>query len=300
LESHVPFAVSVIVPCRNSAETVGAAVRTALAQSIPPLEVLVVDDASTDQSAEVARAAGARLVTGCTRRNAGGARNAGIEAAKGDVLAFLDADVEVAPDWLAMVAKVFDSDPTVVAVGGRILNGRPGRWGDLDHLLNHSEWISETARECAAYPTIAIAYRREAVGEVRFPETNHGEDLFFALAVTSRGGRIWYEPRIRVVHKHQRLNWHQFWERQVNMGRTFYLTRRSLDRPGKVILRLPALLLLYPHLWMVLGRMLECRMVWKAITLFPWLFAGETARILGFFRARRGMTAGQGEPRTAS
>lgn len=278
---------SVIIPCRNAAGTIDAAVRTAFAQTEQPLEVLVIDDASTDGSAEAAAAAGARVIRLEERCNAGGARNRGIEAAAGDVLAFLDADVEIAPDWLAIVQEAFAADPAIVAVGGRIFNGRQSMWAELDLLLNHSEWISDQGRVCTSYPTMAVAYRRSAIGQIRFPATNFGEDTFFAQAVRVRGGRIWFEPRIRIVHKHERLDRRQFWHRQVDAGRQLYWTRRSLDLPGRVLFRAPLLLLLFPHLWMVLGRMLRQRMPGKAMRLFPGLVAGEIARIAGFFHARR-------------
>ena len=285
--ARLTLSVTVIIPCRNAAGTVAAAVRTAMGQTVPPLEVIVVDDASQDRSAELANAAGARVIRCDARHNAGGARNRGIAAASGDVLAFLDADVEIAGDWLERVAEVLRSDPTVVGVGGRIINGRPGRWGDLDLLLNHSEWISGHARACTTFPTMAVAYRREAVGAIRFPETNYGEDTIFAHTVLARGGRIWYEPRIRIVHRHERLDRQSFWKRQIGAGRQLYWTRRALDLPGRVLYRAPILLTLYPHLWIVLGRMLRRGMIGNAVTLFPWLVAGETARIVGFLRARR-------------
>jgi glycosyltransferase involved in cell wall biosynthesis len=282
-----PFTASIIIPCRNAAATVGASVRTALTQTVRPLEVLVIDDASSDSSAEAANSAGARVIRLEQRSNAGGARNRGIEAARGNVLAFLDADVEIAPDWLAIVKDVLASDPFIVAVGGRIFNDRPNVWAELDLLLNHSEWISDNGRLCGSYPTMAIAYRREAVGKIRFPPTNFGEDTFFALAVRAQGGQIWYEPRIRILHKHERLDSKQFWHRQIDAGQQLYWTRRSLDLPGKILFKVPILLFLFPHLWIVLGRMLRQRMVGNTIVLFPGLVLGEIARIFGFLRARR-------------
>ncbi len=132
---------SVVIPCRNAEHTVADSVRSALEQTEPPLEVIVVDDASTDGSAETARGAGARVIANRSRRNAGGARNAGMAAAKGDAFAFLDADAIAPRDWLERTRRTFEADPAIVAVGGRIANGRPGRWGELDWFLNHSEWI---------------------------------------------------------------------------------------------------------------------------------------------------------------
>ena len=278
---------SVVIPCRNAVRTVPEAVASVRSQTEPPAEIVVVDDASTDGSAGAARAAGARVVVNPARRNAGGARNVGIEATEGDLVAFLDADAVAPRDWLERARRSFESDPWIAGVGGRIVNGRPGRYGELDYYLNHSEWIAAGAPAAKAnIPTMAIVYRREAIGPVRFPETNSGEDTAFALAVTARGGRLWYDPAIEVTHRHERLDWGAFWEKQVACGRTIYQTRRDYDRPGKSLVRFPALLFLFPHLWITVGRMLRAGHGGKAVALFPWLFSGEVARIKGFFQAR--------------
>ena len=302
--THTPFqqpiAATVIIPCRNAAGTIESAVSTALNQTTRPMEVIVIDDASEDGSADIAAAAGARVLRLTSRLNAGGARNHGIESARGNVVAFLDADVRIAADWLARVADIFGTDSSVAAVGGRIVNGRPGLFGDLDHFLNHSEWLSDRGRMCSAYPTMAIAYRRDAVGPIRFPPTNHGEDIFFALAVQKKGWTIRYEPSIRITHCHERLDFERFWARQVEAGKALFVTRKSLDRPGRILVRAPVLLFLYPHLWIVVARMLRQRMIIKAIVLFPWMVIGETARIIGFFRARTQTAAAaiEDNPRT--
>jgi glycosyltransferase involved in cell wall biosynthesis len=281
--------VSIIIPCRNGERIVGDAVRSALAQSEPPVEVLVVDDASTDGTSQAAAAAGARVLSTASRRNAGGARNAGMDAASGDVFAFLDADVVAPADWLARVRTAFESDSRIVAVGGRVKNGRPGRYGDLDLYLNHSEWIDDRrAMEKSLIPTLGIAYRREAVGSARFVETNLGEDASFSDAVLVRTrGKLWYDPEILMTHQHERLDASTFWRRQVDCGRTIYRTRVLHDRPGRILVRFPALLLLFPHLWIVLARMIRAGRAARAVTLFPWLVAGEIARIEGFLEARR-------------
>jgi glycosyltransferase involved in cell wall biosynthesis len=85
--------VSVVIPAFNAAETVAATIESALAQTREPLEVLVVDDGSTDATAEIAERFGPPVV--CIRTPNSGvsrARNAGIERAAGDYVAFLDAD----------------------------------------------------------------------------------------------------------------------------------------------------------------------------------------------------------------
>jgi glycosyltransferase involved in cell wall biosynthesis len=105
-----PPRVSCIVPVCNGERFLGAAIDSILSQTRPPFEVIVVDDGSTDGTARVARAYGAR-VTYVAQANAGaaGARNTGIGRARGDVVAFLDADDLWLPQKLARQAARFEA-----------------------------------------------------------------------------------------------------------------------------------------------------------------------------------------------
>jgi glycosyltransferase involved in cell wall biosynthesis len=279
--------VSVIIPCRNGAKTVAAAVRSALEQTVSPLEVIVVDDESSDETGVIAAAAGARVIRNAARRNAGGSRNAGMDAARGDVIAFLDADAVASPQWLELATQTLARDARIAGVGGRIVNGRDSVYGKLDYYMNHSEWIAaDGAGEKANVPTMAIVYRRSAIEGLRFPETNSGEDTAFALSVTGRGAKLWFDPRITVTHNHERLDWNAYWDKQVACGRTIYWTRRDFNRPGRFLVKFPILLFAFPHLWLMLLRMIRSGRIVDSIVLFPWFVAGEVARIRGFFEAR--------------
>jgi glycosyltransferase involved in cell wall biosynthesis len=94
--------VSVVIPARDAAPTIGATLAGLAAQEHAPDEVIVVDDGSLDGTLELARAAAVvtRVVRGAGD-GPGAARNAGAAAASGDVVAFLDADCEPQPRWLS-------------------------------------------------------------------------------------------------------------------------------------------------------------------------------------------------------
>jgi glycosyltransferase involved in cell wall biosynthesis len=100
--------VSVVIPVYQRQDLVGRAVRSALLQVPPPQEVIVVDDASTDATAAVAEAAGARVVRLAVNSGEGPARNAGIEAAATDWIALLDSDDEWLPGHLSRVWQAKD------------------------------------------------------------------------------------------------------------------------------------------------------------------------------------------------
>jgi glycosyltransferase involved in cell wall biosynthesis len=111
------LAVSVVIPTYNRAADVVRAVQSALEQTHAPLEVLVVDDGSTDATADVVRAMPAP-VRYLAKHNGGvsSARNVGLREARGDVVALLDSDDAFAPTWLARAVEVLQSHPDCGAV----------------------------------------------------------------------------------------------------------------------------------------------------------------------------------------
>jgi glycosyltransferase involved in cell wall biosynthesis len=110
--------VSVVIPAWRAASHLAAGLRALARQERPPHEVLVVDDASPDETAAVAVAEGARVLRHDTNRGAAAARNTGARAARGEVLLFLDSDVVAHPGAVAAVERAFRA-PEVVAATGR-------------------------------------------------------------------------------------------------------------------------------------------------------------------------------------
>jgi hypothetical protein len=111
--------VSIITPCYNGARYLAQTLESAVSQSRPPLEVIVIDDGSTDASATIAEAFG-HPVRVIRQPNHGEsyARNRGLEQALGTHVLFLDADDILAPGALAHLAGALDERPEAVALMG--------------------------------------------------------------------------------------------------------------------------------------------------------------------------------------
>jgi len=106
-------AVSVIIPCYNGEAYLAEALESVAAQTLQPAQTIVVDDGSTDRSAEIAR--GFPFVTLVSQQNRGlpSARNAGLDAATGELVAFLDADDVWEPQKLQRQVAYLDTHPEV-------------------------------------------------------------------------------------------------------------------------------------------------------------------------------------------
>ncbi|MHC5165167.1 MAG: glycosyltransferase family 2 protein, partial [Planctomycetota bacterium] len=107
-----PMKISVVIPAYNAEKHIARAIDSVLAQTRPADEIIVVDDGSTDATAEVVRSYGEKVIF-IQQENAGVsvARNAGIEAASGDWIAFLDADDEWLPEKLMLQTEHLAKHP---------------------------------------------------------------------------------------------------------------------------------------------------------------------------------------------
>jgi len=109
--------IAVVIPAYNRQATIERAIRSVLAQTYPPSEIVVVDDGSTDATAERARQTSSRVHV-VTTRNQGpaGARNVGVEASNAEWIAFLDSDDYWSDDHLRAVVRAMQSSPSDIGL----------------------------------------------------------------------------------------------------------------------------------------------------------------------------------------
>lgn len=138
--------VSVVLPCFNQARFLPAAVASVRIQHYQPVECIVVNDGSTDDTATVASKLGVRVLEQ-SNRGVSEARNAGLAAARSDLIVFLDADDELLPDAIALGAEALASDPMCAAVVGlcQVMDAAggplPAFHNQIDPLNLYAEWL---------------------------------------------------------------------------------------------------------------------------------------------------------------
>ena len=197
--------VSVIVPVYNGGKNLRVCLASLAALTPAAREIIVIDDGSTDDSARVASEFGADVLPTSGRRGPAHARNLGAQAAEGDVLLFLDADVAVRPDIIDRVAEAFQDDPELAALFGSY-DDAPAATGFLSqykNLLHH--YVHQTAQEEAfTFWTGCGAIRREVFVSVGGFDENYGEpaieDIELGYRLKRAGHRVLLDKGLQVKH----------------------------------------------------------------------------------------------------
>lgn len=197
---------SVIVPSYNCAESLGCCLDALLECSqIFPDEVIVVDDASTDRSVEIASRLGVKLVTSRTNAGPGATRNLGAAHASGDILVFVDADVAVAPDALGRLAQHFSRDPDCTAVIGSYDRAPKARnfiseYRNLLHFYVHHHAPEQVSHFWTGLGAIRISAFNTVGG---FNENEFGcvlEDVELGYRLRDAGYRIHLDSAVQGKH----------------------------------------------------------------------------------------------------
>jgi GT2 family glycosyltransferase len=197
--------VSVVVPARNAAEALPPLLTSLAAQTLPAerFEVIVVDNGSADGTGEVAEHHGARVVRDPVA-NRSRARNRGVAAARGALIAFTDADCVTRPDWLERLTACAGRAPLVAGKVVTTTSERPNAIERFEVLwrFGQESWVREG---WAATANLLIG--RELFQELGgFDETFHhiGEDVELCLRAGRAGHRLGYCDEAVVEHLGER------------------------------------------------------------------------------------------------
>jgi GT2 family glycosyltransferase len=233
---HVPFPaeldwprISVIVCSRNGERTLRDCAEAVMRLDYPDFEEILVDDGSTDATAAIGREFGFRVIS-TAGRGLGSARNTGLEAATGEIVAYLDDDAYPDQHWLAYLAGMFlrtrhagVGGPNIAPPGdGSVAAGVAGAPGGPVHVL-----LSDTQAEHV--PGCNAAFRKaelEAIGgfDPRFRVA--GDDVDVCWRLQERGWTVGFSPAAVVWH-HSRNSIRAYWRQQRGYGEAEALLERK-------------------------------------------------------------------------
>ena len=157
-------AVSVVIPCFNQARFLECAITSARRQTHAPIEILVVDDGSTDETSTVAERLGAHVMRQ-PNRGLSEARNAGLAAARGDFVVMLDADDELLPGALAAGIQALRSHPSASAAVGlcQLMDESGGALPATRHAIDGADLYGEWLSKNFVWTAGAAMFRRHAL-----------------------------------------------------------------------------------------------------------------------------------------
>ncbi|MFG2924476.1 bifunctional polysaccharide deacetylase/glycosyltransferase family 2 protein [Streptomyces sp. NPDC048305] len=196
--------VSVIVPAFNEKECIANTLNS-LAESTHPIEILVVDDGSTDGTAEIAESLGLPNVRVIRQENAGksAALNNGVRQARYDIVVMMDGDTVFEPDTVHRLVQPF-ADPEVGAVAGNAKVGNRstliGAWQHIEYVMgfNLDRRMYDLLRCMPTIPGAVGAFSRRAVIEVGgMSEDTLAEDTDITIALHRAGRRVVYAEHAR-------------------------------------------------------------------------------------------------------
>src|SRR5438309_2826689 len=225
--SEVPFApdlawprISVIVCSYNGARTIRDCLEALERLTYSDYEVIVVDDGSTDTTAAIARRYDCRLIQ-TENRGLASARNTGLHAARGEIVAYIDDDAYPDPDWLTYLANRFLSTAHVGVGGPNIAPAGDGRIAEcVARAPGGPVHVLLSDREAEHIPGCNMAFRKdrlEAIGGFDPRYRVAGDDVDVCWRVQQCGWTLGFSPAAMVWH-HRRNSVRAYWNQQRGYG----------------------------------------------------------------------------------
>lgn len=220
--SRGPF-VSIIVPALNEERSIKECLVSLMSLEYPPekREILVVDNGSTDGTAEIVRSFPVEYLQE-SRKGPPAARNRGVGASKGELIAFTDADCIASRGWLRELVRAFDSEE-VGAVAGEVVaypGKTPAEWyaAKVRHL-SPQKYLARPLLPFAAFAN--LAFRRDVFDRIGRldEELPWGESTDYCTRFFRESGlKLQYAPKALIFHRH-RSTAREFLRQQVRYGR---------------------------------------------------------------------------------
>lgn len=226
--------ISVIVCCYNGAQVLGESLDAIRGQKWNgKLELIVVDDCSSDETAKIAKAFKAKVIRNKKNLGCAGSRNVGIAAAKGEIIAFADDDCRPRPTWLRELYAVYASNPEAMAVGGPVEPHNKKHWlfrylsinnplsqlelsvsasrkplyrikEYLKGIFGFAKPVNNRKRQVYSLPGANFSFRKSALLAIGGFDGDYpfsGEDQDVCRRINEQfPNSVWFAPKAKVLH----------------------------------------------------------------------------------------------------
>jgi glycosyltransferase involved in cell wall biosynthesis len=288
--------VSVIIASYNARKTIGECLASLHKQATEAEFEIIVVDSSTDGTADLVRRIfpQVRVFYFAERKFCGDARNFGVSVARGEIVAFIDADCTADPGWVGAIRTAHRSpDP---AIGGAIANGNPeSHIGWAAYFCEFSQWMPNVPPQRMTDIACAnMSYKKglfEKFG--RFIEGTYCSDTEFHWRLGREGYSLRFEPLIEIAH-HNIDNFGKFLRHEYQHGRFFAQVRTRSQ--GFSMGRRYAYVLLSPFIPIKLIWGISARVLANSIYLAAFL-KSIPLLVLGIFAWSLGECRGYAETR---
>jgi glycosyltransferase involved in cell wall biosynthesis len=222
--------ISVVIPAKNEERDIKDCLNSLSRQSYKDFEVIVVDGGSKDETKEIAKKLGAKVLDERPAKSPANARNIGAKAAKGDILLFVDADNVVPRDHLKKVASAF-----VDGVDAVCTYTKPHKPNRIAKCF-FQERAATYPRDNSAHSMIPNAWRKKMFWKVGGydPELGYGEDKDLNSRALEKGVKKVFRRDIVIEHK-EPSTWTRIYKEARWWGRTLPSYVRSNPKRGMII-----------------------------------------------------------------
>ncbi len=207
LNPQNPF-LSVVIPAFNEEKFLPKALQSLVRQNFLNFELIVIDNNSSDRTAEIAESFGARVVAE-SRQGVGFARQKGFESARGQIIAATDADASLPVNWLSTIVKEFQKDQKLVAFGGlyNLYSGSMFARFIIRYFVSIFWRIDKFMSGSWPLPGINFAVRKTAFLQIGGFNTalKIGEDVDLSLRL-AKIGKVVLHPEFRVLESGRRFS----------------------------------------------------------------------------------------------
>ncbi|MGD0353784.1 MAG: glycosyltransferase [Dehalococcoidia bacterium] len=195
--------ISVVIPALNEERFIAECLESLKNQDYQgEYEIIVADNGSSDNTANIARSHGVKVILCLEKKSVSYARQVGAHAARGDIIAQADADTVYPRDWLTKIADHFASHPDAAALTGRFLYKDPPSWAGFEYFLR--DWTNRLSAALFHRPLLVsgatFAFRKRAFLDVGgYSDTSFSADQLGISRRLSETGKVYYDRDFYVL-----------------------------------------------------------------------------------------------------